>query len=414
MGNMSETPERILKTYVTLTLLSTLASSLIWGINTLFLLDAGLGITQAFAANAFFTVGQVLFEVPTGVIADTLGRRMSYLLGSITLFITTLAYVWLWHIHAAFIWWAIVSVLLGLGFTFFSGATEAWLVDGLKATKHKGSLEGAFARGQIVSGIGMLVGTVGGGVLAQVTNLGVPYIIRSILLAITVFVTYALMHDVGFRPRKSASVSKEMNRIWHEGLKHGLGSRPVRYMMFTGPFTLGVGIYGFYAMQPYLLQLYGKPDSYAIAGLAAAIVGGTQIVGGVLVPHVRRLFGKRTSIIGLTVLLSGVSLALMGILPHFWIVLGLLVVWAVMFAASLPIRQTYLNNLIPSGQRATVLSTDNLLSSAGGIVTQPALGKIAETNGYATSYIASGIIQLFALPFVVAARRSGTKADKIK
>ena len=58
------TPGRILKTYVALTLLSTFASSFIWGINTLFLLDAGLSITQAFAANAFFTAGEVLFEVP--------------------------------------------------------------------------------------------------------------------------------------------------------------------------------------------------------------------------------------------------------------------------------------------------------------------------------------------------------------
>jgi hypothetical protein len=54
------------RTYLALTLLTTLASSFIWGINTIFLLDAGLDNAQAFAANAFFTVGQVIFEVPTG------------------------------------------------------------------------------------------------------------------------------------------------------------------------------------------------------------------------------------------------------------------------------------------------------------------------------------------------------------
>jgi hypothetical protein len=63
----------MVKTYVALMLLSTFASSFIWGINTLFLLDAGLSITAAFAANAFFTVGMVLFELPTGIIADTGG-----------------------------------------------------------------------------------------------------------------------------------------------------------------------------------------------------------------------------------------------------------------------------------------------------------------------------------------------------
>jgi MFS family permease len=76
------TPEahRVRRTYTVLTLLSTLASSFIWGINTLFLLDAGLNNAQAFSVNAFYTLGMFLFEIPTGVIADTRGRRTSYLL----------------------------------------------------------------------------------------------------------------------------------------------------------------------------------------------------------------------------------------------------------------------------------------------------------------------------------------------
>src|SRR5215213_2946232 len=123
---------RVRSTYLILTMLSTLAASFIWGVNTLFLLDAGLSNAQAFTANAFFTAGQVLFEVPTGVVADTRGRRVSFLLGTATLFLTTLAYLWLWEIKGPFWAWAVVSVFLGLGFTFFSGATEAWVVDGLK------------------------------------------------------------------------------------------------------------------------------------------------------------------------------------------------------------------------------------------------------------------------------------------
>ena len=129
---MEQTPRHVERVFLALTLFNTLATSLIWGINTLFLLDAGLSITQAFAANAFFTAGQVLFEVPTGVVADMLGRRASYLLGSATLFVSTLLYLLLWRLHGPFLAWALVSMLLGLGFTFFSGATEAWLVDGLK------------------------------------------------------------------------------------------------------------------------------------------------------------------------------------------------------------------------------------------------------------------------------------------
>ncbi len=105
--------------YLYLILGNTLAASLIWGINTIFLLDAGLTNFQAFLANAFFTAGQVLFEVPTGIIADTFGRRTSYLLGALTLAISTLLYFFMWKIHGPFWGWATSSILLGLGFTFF-------------------------------------------------------------------------------------------------------------------------------------------------------------------------------------------------------------------------------------------------------------------------------------------------------
>ncbi len=88
---MNATALWIRRVYLILLLLHTLAASFIWGINTLFLLDAGLSNTEAFAANAFFTAGQVLFEVPTGVVADTRGRRMSYLLGTLTLAASTRA-----------------------------------------------------------------------------------------------------------------------------------------------------------------------------------------------------------------------------------------------------------------------------------------------------------------------------------
>src|SRR3954462_13031963 len=192
-ASVEMTSARILNTYVALTLLSTLAASFIWGINTLFLLDAGLSVTQAFAANAFFTGGEVLFEVPTGVLADTAGRRTSYLLGAATLLASTVLYLMMWRIHGPFWAWACASVLLGLGFTFFSGATEAWLVDALQATGYGGTLDAAFARGQIAQGAGMLIGTVAGGALAQATNLGAPYLVRSVTLALTLLVAFVWM-----------------------------------------------------------------------------------------------------------------------------------------------------------------------------------------------------------------------------
>src|ERR1041384_2459819 len=100
------TPRAIQRIYLVLLLGNTLAASLIWGINTIFLLDAGLSNLEAFAANAFFTAGMVMFEIPTGIVADSVGRRASYLLGTLTLAGSTLLYVLLWQLEAAFWAWA--------------------------------------------------------------------------------------------------------------------------------------------------------------------------------------------------------------------------------------------------------------------------------------------------------------------
>ena len=99
------TASQVQRVYLLLTLLTTLAASFIWGVNTLFLLDAGLSNTEAFAANAFFSVGMVIFEVPTGVVADTRGRRFSFMLGAGTLLLSTLLYLVMWQIEAPFIGW---------------------------------------------------------------------------------------------------------------------------------------------------------------------------------------------------------------------------------------------------------------------------------------------------------------------
>src|SRR4030095_12800434 len=97
---MNATWRHVQRVYLVLLLLHTLAASLIWGINTLFLLDAGLSNAQAFGANAFFTAGMVVFQVPTGVVADTRGRRLSYLLGTFTLAASTMLYMGMWYASA--------------------------------------------------------------------------------------------------------------------------------------------------------------------------------------------------------------------------------------------------------------------------------------------------------------------------
>jgi hypothetical protein len=319
----------------------------------------------------------------------------------------------MWQTQGPFWGWAVASAVIGLGFAFFSGAVEAWLVDALGACGYEGDLESVFAKGQIVQGVGMLTGSVAGGFIAQLTNLGVPYIVRAVMLGVTMAVAFALMRDQGFQPVKAKHPVTEVKRVLRESLHGGFGKPPVRWLMLEAPFTMGVGIFAFYAMQPYLLELYGDPSAFGIAGLAAAVVAGAQIVGGMVVPLVRRLVRRRTDALLAAAIISVASLVFMGLTDSFIVALGLLVVWALTDAARMPMRQAFLNGLIPSAQRATVLSFDSLMGSAGGVVAQPALGRVADVGGYAASYVVSGAITALSIPFVALARREKASSDPI-
>ena len=212
-------------------------------------------------------------------------------------------------------------------------------------------------------------------------------------------------------PERSAHPVQATRAVLRASLEGGLKNPPVRFMMLAAPFTEGVGFYVFYALQPYLLQLFGDPKAYAIAGLAAAIVAGADIVGGWLAPLVRKLVGRRTTVLIGSTIASSVVLVVLLPTHSFWLALVLLSLWAVVASAGTPVRQAYLNDMIASKQRATVLSFASLMGSSGGVVVQPVLGRTADLYGYPASLALGGAVQLLAAPFIVLSRRRRSPAD---
>jgi MFS family permease len=273
------TARRIIRTYLGIAASTTLAQSLIWGINTLFLLSVGLDIFQVMLVNAAYTVSQVVFEVPTGVIADTVGRRTSYLLAVGTIFISTLLYMWFGLEGLGVGPFAVASALLGLGYTFYTGAVDAWMVDALKEVNYPGRLEPIFARYGMVFGAFMLVGTTAGGLLGQV-DLWIPYAARAIILIPAFLVGLLMMNDLGFkgRPLTLRSFGRETRRIAAAGMTYGLRDRVVRVIMLATLVQGVVCIYGFESWQKYFLGLLGR-DLVWVAGVIAALIGLTQVLG---------------------------------------------------------------------------------------------------------------------------------------
>jgi len=408
-------PQQIIRSYLLIAGLYTLSASVIWGVNTLFLLDAGLTIGQVFLVNAIFTGAMALFEIPTGVLADTRGRRTSFLLSVIVLLIGTLGYMAAAYAEpdTALGVLIVFSVVLGLGYTFYSGAVEAWLVDALDASGLKGDLDHVFARGSMVSGGAMLIGSIGGGLLASY-DLTLAYWARAALLALVFVVAWLLMHDVGFTPKQMrlADLPSVMAEVARLSIRHGWKQPSVRLLMMIA-FVQGLFMaWGFYAWQPYFLELLGA-DLPWVAGVIAALVSIATILGNEVSELLIRFVDRRTTILWSAALIQTAAILGVGLAASFWLAVVLYLVSMLAMGIWSPVRQAYLHRLIPSEQRATVISFDSLVNSSGSMIGQTGLGQLAQAQSYGAGYLVSGLTSALVWPLLGMLHRRDDEADVI-
>lgn len=421
---MSAGSRRIVSAYLALGALFTLGASLIWAINTIFLMrDGGLSLFGVMLVNASFTVAQMAFEVPTGVVADTIGRRWSILLSMVTLVGSTLLYVATpaaeWGI-AGFIG---ASVLLGLGYTFQTGATDAWLVDALDATGWEGPKDRVFAWGQISWGVGMFAGSLLGGVLGQF-DLTWPYVARAALLGGAFVLTLVAVRDVGFqqRPLSLASFGAETRSILAAGTRYGWRSPVVRPLLWVSAIGGVFYLYGFYAWQPYVLELLGR-DYVWLLGVVQAAISLTGIAGNALVgrlsgggrlptsPRVLEIATWLSAMLLVAIALVGVLTRTPGPLPAA-VAIALWLAWSFVLGVYQPVRMAYVNEHIPSSQRATVLSLDAFFADAGGAAGQPALGWLSERFSIPVAWlVGSAFIAATAPLYRVSGRHAAEASD---
>jgi MFS family permease len=414
MTILTITPDRVIRNYLVISGLYTLSASLIWGVNTLFLLEAGLNIQGVFIANAAFTAGMALFEIPTGVIADTVGRRISFLLSVAVLILTTFGYIIVARSGGSLLLFVIVSVFIGLGFTFYSGAVEAWLVDALNATGYAGNLDHVFARGAFVSGGAMLVGTLGGGFLGNV-NLAWPYMVRGILLFMVFWIAFFVMHDLGYKTRalNIKTVPGEMRQIADASIKYGWKQRPVRLLMIVGFIQAVFSTWAFYAWQPYLLGLLNQPEAVWISGVVAALIASATMAGNALVDRLAQFCTRRTTLLLWAAGISSAAAIGVGLSGTFWLALILLMIMMGAAGVAQPVSQAYVHQLIPSAERATIISFNSMIASTGSIIGQTGLGRIAQNRSIATGYVVGGLFTVLAIPVLFSLRRLVLTADVI-
>jgi MFS family permease len=354
------------------------------------------------------------FEVATGIVADTRGRRLSFLISVALLVVGTLAYVAAGVFEGGFPGIVAASVVLGLGYTFYSGAVEAWLVDALHASGFTEPIDRVLARGSMISSVAMLVGSVSGGVLAGV-HLALPYLIRCGLLVLAFVVGYRAMHDLGFTVHALhwKTVPAEMARVGRASLAFGWREKHARLAILAGAMPAIFLEWGYHAWQPYFLQLSGMNGTW-ILGLVAAAVSLAMAAGSSLVELFTKWCGHRTTLLFWASVVYSLTAIGVGLTGSFWVAVGLYLLGSAASGVFLPVRQAYLHSVVPREQRATVLSLASLAGSAGSMGGQAGLGWVASSRSLGAGYVAGGIVSALALPWIFGMRRLGGPPDRVK
>ena len=322
------------------------------------------------------------FEIPTGVVADTYGRRISAILGLLGLgigFVVTGLAGGVGVVLAA-------AAFMGFTWTFKSGAEDAWITDEVGPDQ----VGRSFQLGAQASRIGALLG-IGAAVGLALVDLRLPIVAGGVVLVVFAAVLALVMPETNFRSarREDVSALASMAGTAREG--GGLVRRhPILLLIVGISFCLGVSDEGFDRLwEAQFLVEVGVPG---FAGLDQVVWFGVLAAGATLLsllvaqPLVRRFAAMGPARMARSLFVFD-ALRIVGLLAFALagsFAIALAAFWGARLARSLaaPVHSTWLNaNVADSRVRATVLSMTNVFESAGEWGGGPALGGIGNVFG---------------------------------
>lgn len=335
-----------------------------------------------------------LFEVPTGIVADNYSRRLSLLIGG---FMIGACYI-LEGLVPVFIGIIIAEIIRGIGETFKSGATDAWITDEVGAD-HVGEV---FARSGQIYQICGLIGTWVSIVLASLFNYQVAILLgASIYLLLNLYLCF-VMPETGFvRPERASGASlRDHSRAMLSTFRQGVGivrGTPVLLLLVLAEIIRGAASEGWdrlweahfltsFSLPVLSAPLIGKLDSIAWFGIFELV--GT-IMGVTVMEVVRRRFTvtRETSnakVARWLMFLYGGTLVCMLVFAFatsFPLAVGVLLLRGVFYGPPGPISGTWMNLHIPSKVRATVLSMNSQGNAFGQFGGGPGVGLIGNVFG---------------------------------
>lgn len=350
-----------------------------------FLMKNNLNLFEVNMVNAFYFFTLFICEIPTGAFADIFGRKTSFVLAcglmSLSMFIygasTTLS---------GFI---LAEVIGAVGSTFRSGAFQAWLVDSLKHEGYMGELTKVFARENFICQVGGGCGAIVGSYL-YTYNPAWPWFCGGFGLLLVTILAQVIMKEEYFErhPISWKSGLASMKNTALTSIKYGMNDKAVRFILL-------ITFMQIFAVQA--LNMYWQPffKSHGVHesnfGFIFAGVMTSMAIGSLIMLRVNSA-GKEKMLILKTQIITGIFVILTVVAFGLPIVLTLFLFHEMMRGMYPPLKDSYLQNRIPSSERATISSFCSIAPHIGGVFGLLISGAIAQSFGIATSWIISGII----------------------
>jgi MFS family permease len=246
-------------------------------------------------------------------------------------------------------------------------------------------------------------------------DLSLPYLVRAGLVLIAFAIGFRSMHDLGFTPRtmRFKGIVSEMRKVGRAGLRFGWRQPSVRLLMLTSFVFFGFFSWAWYAWQPYFLELLGR-NLVWVSGVIAALFSLASIGGNALVHRIARPGRRRTTILLAASAIMTLCFVATGAIHIFWIAVPVFLLAALVSGLLSPIRQSYLHGLIPSEQRATIVSFDSLIGSVGSVGGQTGLGWLSQERSIASGFVLGGLATAVALPIFAKLRARNDDVDVLR
>jgi MFS family permease len=329
----------------------------------------GISLFQAQLLQSWFTLWIFILEVPTGAVADKIGRKHSMALGALVTAVGVILYGSIPH----FVNFLVAEWLFALGVALMSGADEAWMYDTLKQHNQEKQATHYFGKARSWALVGILVGSISGGIVAETFGLQWPMMLSSIPLALSAFIAWRLPE-----PSRSSQHLQESTRYldyFKAGLTHLRSSKPLQALLIN---IVGVGTAAYFVIWFYqpLLLMADIPISW-FGFFHAGLVAVEMIVTSQF-SRLTRWFGGSARYITMTAMVTSITFIVAAIWPNLVTTLLLLIFAGGFGLTRLDYILPHAHSLIHSGNRASTASSLSMFRRLGQAVMNPVVGAVAD------------------------------------